>query len=105
MQYFFIRIIYGIIQWESVCRHIFPADVWIYYGVPFGVAEIFRGDRRMACSPACGTAHAYADDISAVQASKTVQLFLTERQERLIGVRNYLCLQKIAEKERKYKSD
>ena len=35
----------------------------------------------MACSPTCGTAHAYADGISAMQASKTVPLFLTERQE------------------------
>ena len=51
-------------------------------GVPFGVAEIFRGGRRMACSPACRTAHAYADDISAMQASKTVPLFLKERQAR-----------------------
>ena len=85
MQYFFIRIIYGIIQWESICSHIFSADVWIYYGVPFGVAEIFRGGRRMACSPACGTVHAYADDISAMQASKTVQLFL---KERLIEMKN-----------------
>ena len=42
----------------------------------------------MACSPACGTAHAYADGISAMQASKTIQLFLKERQERLIEVRN-----------------
>ena len=72
MQYFFIRIIYGIIQWESVCSHIFPADVWIYYGVPFGVAEIFRGNRRMSCSPTYGAFHAYADGISAMQASKTI---------------------------------
>ncbi len=36
----------------------------------------------MACSPACGTAHAYADDISAMQASKTVSIFLKKgRQE------------------------
>ena len=39
----------------------------------------------MACSPACGTVHAYADDISAMQASKTVQLFL---KERLIEMKN-----------------
>ena len=52
--------------------HIFPADVWIYYSVPFGIAEIFRGNRRMACSAVCGAFHAYADDISAIQASKTV---------------------------------
>jgi hypothetical protein len=39
----------------------------------------------MACSPTCGTAHAYADDISAMQASKTVQLFL---KERLIEMKN-----------------
>ena len=67
-------------QWESVCNHIFPADVWIYYSVPFGIAEIFRGNRRMACSTVCGAFHAYADDISAMQASKTVQLFLKEMQ-------------------------
>jgi len=72
MQYFFIRIIFGIMQWESVCNHIFPADVWIYYSVPFGIAEIFRGNGRMACSTVCGAFHAYADDISAIQASKTV---------------------------------
>lgn len=81
MQYFFFRIIYGIIQWESVCSHIFPADVWIYYGVPFGIAEIFKCNGRMACSPACGAAHSYADGISDMQASETVPLFLKERQE------------------------
>ena len=79
MQYFFIRFIYGIVQWESVCNHIFSADVRIYYGVPFGIAEIFRGNGRMACSPACGAFHAYADGISDMQASETVQLFLKER--------------------------
>ena len=36
----------------------------------------------MACSPACGAAHAYIDDISAMQASETVSLFLKERQAR-----------------------
>ena len=44
--------------------NIVPADVWIYYGVSFGAAEIFRGNGRMACSPACGVFHAYADGIS-----------------------------------------
>ena len=34
----------------------------------------------MACSTACGDFHAYADGISAMQASKTVPLFLKERQ-------------------------
>ena len=77
---FFIRFIYGVIKWESICSHIFPADVWIYYGVPFGIAEIFRGNGRMACSTVCGTFHAYADSISAMQASETIQLFLKERQ-------------------------
>ena len=80
MQYFFIRIIYGIIQWESICSYIFPADVWTYYGVPFGVAEIFKGNGRMACCPACGAFHAYADGTSAMQESETIQLFLKERQ-------------------------
>ena len=80
MQYFFIRIIYGIVQWESICNHIFPADIWIYYDIPFGIAEIFRGNGRMACSTACGAFHAYADSISAIQASETIQLFLKERQ-------------------------
>ena len=42
----------------------------------------------MACSPTCGAAHADADDISAMQASETVSLFLKERQERLIEVKN-----------------
>ena len=74
--------IYGIIQWESICNHIFRADVWIYYGVPFGIAEIFRGNGRVACSPACGVFHAYTDGISAMQASETVPLFLKERQAR-----------------------
>ena len=36
----------------------------------------------MACSTACGAFHAYADDISAMQASETVPLFLKERQAR-----------------------
>ena len=39
---FFFCIIYGIIQWESICSHIFPADVWIYYGVPFGMQQVTR---------------------------------------------------------------
>ena len=82
MQYFFIRIIYGIIQWESIGNHIFPADIWIHYGVPFGATEIFRGNGCMACSTACGAFHAYADGISDMQASETVQLFLKERQAR-----------------------
>ncbi len=82
MQYFFIRIIYGIIQWESICNHIFPADVWIYYGVPFGIAEIFRGNGRMACSTVCGAFHAYADGISAMQALEAIPLFLKERKAR-----------------------
>ena len=34
----------------------------------------------MACSPARGTFHAYADGISDMQASETVPLFLKERQ-------------------------
>ena len=34
----------------------------------------------MACSTVCGTFHAYADSISAMQASETIQLFLKERQ-------------------------
>ena len=80
MQYFFIRFIYGVIEWKGIGNHIFPADIWIYYGVPFGIAEIFRGNGRMACSTVCGTFHAYADGISAMQASETIQLFLKERQ-------------------------
>ena len=36
----------------------------------------------MACSPACGVAHTYADGISDMQASETVPLFLKERQAR-----------------------
>ena len=71
---------YGIIERKSICSHIFPADVWIYYSVPFGIAEIFKGNGCMACSPACGAAHSYADDISAMQTSETVPLFLKERQ-------------------------
>ncbi len=74
----------------------------------------------MACSPTCGAFHAYADDISAMQASEPIQLFLKERQARNWNRQNGyyalsagarpaaeldLCLQKIAEKERKYKSD
>ena len=51
-------------------------------GVPFGIAEIFRGNGRVACSTACGVFHAYTDGISAMQASETVQLFLKERQAR-----------------------
>ena len=35
----------------------------------------------MACSPACGVFHAYADGISDMQASETIQLYLIERQE------------------------
>ncbi len=35
----------------------------------------------MACSTVCGAFHAYADGISAMQASETIQLFLKERQE------------------------
>ena len=42
----------------------------------------------MACSPACGAFHAYADGISDMQASETIQLFLKEMQERLIEVKN-----------------
>ncbi|NBI71247.1 hypothetical protein D3Z50_09255 [Clostridiaceae bacterium] len=42
----------------------------------------------MACSTACGAFHACADGISDRQESETVQLFLKERQERLIEVRN-----------------
>ena len=34
----------------------------------------------MACSTVCGTFHAYADSISAMQASETIQPFLKERQ-------------------------
>ena len=34
----------------------------------------------MACSPACGAFHAYADGISDMQASETIPLFLKERQ-------------------------
>ena len=34
----------------------------------------------MACSPACGAFHSYADSISDMQASETIQLFLKERQ-------------------------
>ena len=49
---------------------------------PLDNAEIFRGNGRMACSTVCGTFHAYADDISAMQASETVPLFLKERQAR-----------------------
>ena len=82
MQYFFIRIIFGIMQWESVCNHIFPADIWIYYGVPFGIAKIFKGNGRMACSTACGAFHTYDDGISDMQASETIPLFLKERQAR-----------------------
>ena len=36
----------------------------------------------MACSPACGAFHTYADGISAMQASETIPLFLKERQAR-----------------------
>ena len=36
----------------------------------------------MACSTACGVFHAYTDGISAMQASKTISLFLKERQAR-----------------------
>ena len=82
MQYFFIRIIYGVIEWKGIGNHIFPEDIWIYYGDPFGIAEIFRGNGRMACSTVCGAFHAYADGISAMQASETIQLFLKERQAR-----------------------
>jgi len=39
-------------------------------GVPFGIAEIFRGKGRMVCSTACGAFHAYADGISDMQAGK-----------------------------------
>ena len=35
----------------------------------------------MACSPACRAFHAYADGISDMQASETIQLYLIERQE------------------------
>ena len=80
MQYFFIRFIYGVIEWKGIGNHIFPADIWIYYGVPFGIAEIFKGNGCMACSPACGAFHAYADGISDMQASETIPLFLKERQ-------------------------
>ena len=31
--------------------------------IPFGVAEIFRGNGRVACSTACGVFHTYADGI------------------------------------------
>ena len=82
MQYFFIRIIYGVIEWKGIGNHFFPEDIWIYYGDPFGIAEIFKGNGRMACSTACGAFHAYADGISAMQASETVPLFLKERQAR-----------------------
>ena len=34
----------------------------------------------MACSPACGAFHAYADGISDMQASETIPLFLKEMQ-------------------------
>ena len=63
----------------EICSHIFPAGVWIYYSVPFGIAEIFRGNRRMACNPACRAFHAHADGISHMQASETVPLFLKGR--------------------------
>ena len=63
----------------EICSHIFPADVWIYYSVPFGIAEIFRGNKRMACNPACRVFHAHADGISDRQASETVPLFLKGR--------------------------
>ncbi len=79
MQYFFIRFVYSIIRWESIGNHIFPADVWIYHGVPFGVAEIFKSNRRMACRPAGRVFHAYADGISDMQAQETVPLFLRGR--------------------------
>ena len=46
---------------KSICSHIFPADVWIYYSVPFGIAGILRGDGCMACCSACGVFHADAD--------------------------------------------
>ncbi len=52
---------YGIIERKSICSHIFPADVWIYYSVPFGIAGILRGDGCMACCSACGVFHADAD--------------------------------------------
>ena len=84
MQYFFIRFIYDIIQWESICSHIFPADIWIYYSVPFGIAEFSKGNGRMTCSPVCGASNAYNDSIFDIPTSETVQVFLKGSIKRLI---------------------
>lgn len=53
-----------------------PADVWIYYGVPLDIAEIFKSNRRMARSPACRIFYTYVDGMSAMQAWETVKAVL-----------------------------
>ena len=68
MQYFFLGIVYGTVKWKSFGNDLIFADIWIYYGFSFDIAEIFRGDRRMACGSPCGSTHIDPDGMFPLRA-------------------------------------
>ena len=89
MQYFFLGIVYGTVKWKSFGNDLIFADIWIYYGFSFDIAEIFRGDRRMAGHAGSGTAGGDDGGGAAVEVPQAVWVLRTCRLDKRPPMREY----------------